>query len=170
MGLPAAISPFSSPTEAGRAAEAGLPLACRIASGPEELALHFQIRHRIFVEEQDLFSGTDRDEHDDDSGTIHVLGLHGPVAGGAVRLYPVEEPSRWKGDRLAVLPEFRKLWMGAELVRFAMRTAGERGGDLMVAHIQPQNVRFFRHLGWRRMGEPVEFHGRPHQMMAIPLQ
>jgi putative N-acetyltransferase (TIGR04045 family) len=170
MGSAAVTSPFSRLAETGRAPADSLPLTCRIASGPEELAIHLQIRQRIFVEEQHLFSGTDRDGHDDDPGTVHVLGLHGSIAGGAVRLYPVEEPGRWTGDRLAVLPEFRKLWMGAELVRFAVRTAGERGGDLMVAHIQPQNVAFFRHLGWHRMGETVEFHGRPHQMMAIPLE
>lgn len=170
MGLPAVISPFSRAADAVLALGPGLPVTCGIASGPEELCIHLQIRQRIFVEEQRFFEGTDLDGHDDDPSTIHVLGLCGSVAGGAVRLYPLPEPGRWKGDRLAVLPEFRKLWMGAELVRFAVRTAGEQGGHLMIAHIQPQNVRFFRHLGWNPVGESVEFHGHPHQMMAIPLQ
>ncbi|MEX2552705.1 MAG: MSMEG_0567/Sll0786 family nitrogen starvation N-acetyltransferase [Actinomycetota bacterium] len=168
MVPPVAISPFSRSAEALPSHGNGLPLTCRIISGPEELAIHMQIREQIFVTEQKFFEGSERDEHDDDPSTIHVLGLHGSVAGGAVRLYPLEEPGRWKGDRLAVLPDFRKL-MGAKLVRFAVQTAGERGGDLMIAHVQPQNVVFFRYLGWHPEGDLVEFHGHPHQMMAIPL-
>lgn len=170
MGPPVAISPLSKPAEALPSRADGYPLTCRITYGPEELAIHMQIREQIFVTEQKFFDGSDHDGHDDAPSTIHVLGLYGPLAGGAVRLYPLEEPGLWKGDRLAVMPDFRKLAMGADLVRFAVKTAGERGGDLMIAHVQPQNVRFFRYLGWHREGELMEFHGHPHQMMAIPLQ
>lgn len=169
MVPPVAISPFSRSAEALPFNGNGLPLTCRAISGPEELAIHMQIREQIFVTEQKFFEVSERDEHDDDPSTIHVLGLYGSVAGGAVRLYPLEEPGYWKGDRLAVLPDFRKL-MGARLVRFAVQTAGERGGDIMIAHVQPQNVVFFRYLGWHPEGDLMEFHGHPHQMMAIPLQ
>jgi putative N-acetyltransferase (TIGR04045 family) len=170
MGPPVAISPFSKSAELVPSHEDRHLLTCRITSGPEELAIHMQIREQIFVTEQNFFEGSDHDAHDEDPSTIHVLGLYGSLAGGAVRLYPLEEPGRWKGDRLAVMPDFRKLAMGADLVRFAVRTAGERGGELMIAHVQPQNVRFFRYLGWHREGELMEFHGHPHQMMAISLQ
>jgi hypothetical protein len=54
-------------------------------------------------------------------------------------------------------------------VRFAVRTAGERGGERMVAMIQLPNVRFFLGLGWSLDGDVVEFHGRAHQPMAIAL-
>jgi putative N-acetyltransferase (TIGR04045 family) len=91
------------------------------------------------------------------------------VAGGAVRLYPLDDVGEWKGDRLAVLPEFRKHGLGAPLVRFAVRTAGELGGRRMIAHIQPPNVRFFERLGWERVGEPMVYVGHPHQLMAIGL-
>lgn len=166
---PEIVSPFGDPDEVGRAAAARLPVTCVLASTPEEREIHWEIRRRIFVEEQGFFEGTDRDVHDAEPGTSLVLGVCGRVAGGSVRLYPLEEPGRWKGDRLAVLPEFRRHSMGADLVRFAVRTAGERGGDLMVAHVQVRNVAFFEHLGWYRQGEPVAFHGHPHQVMAIDL-
>ena len=129
-----------------------------------------RIRHEIFVKEQRFFDGSDHDRYDDEPTTVHVLGLRGPVAGGAVRLYPLDVEGLWKGDRLAVLSDFRSHLMGAALVRFAVKTAGERGGDFMIAHVQPQNVRFFEHLGWSPKGAPVEFHGHPHQKMIIPLQ
>jgi len=55
------------------------------------------------------------------------------------------------------------------LVRFAVRTAGRRGGTRMTAHVQLPNVAFFEHLGWYTVGGPVSYVGRPHQTMAIDL-
>jgi putative N-acetyltransferase (TIGR04045 family) len=168
MAPPVVVSPFSRSVEALPSLKDGLVSTVRKASTPNEVAIHMEIRNRIFVAEQEFFEGSDRDEHDDDPFTIHALGLYGTVAAGAVRLYPLDETGLWKGDRLAVLPEFRKV-MGAKLVRFAVKTAGELGGDVMIAHIQPQNVTFFRYLGWHPEGDLVEFKGHLHQKMAIPL-
>ena len=174
MSAEVALSPFRNPGVAFAAVQLGLHVVCRPARNPQEVALHHEIRHRVFVEEQGLFDGSDQDRHDDDPATVHVLGLCGEVAGGAVRLYPLvdavdPEPGLWKGDRLAVLPSFRHNGLGAPLVRFAVRTAAEAGGRKMIAHIQPSNVGFFEHLGWYTVGEPVSFVGRPHQTMAIDL-
>ncbi len=165
----AAISPFSRSAEVWELGR-DLPLSCRTVSSSEEVAIHYAIREAVFVGEQGLFEGTDQDPRDEDPATIHVLALCGQVAGGAVRLYPLDEPGLWKGDRLAVLPAFRRRALGAPLVRFAVRTAGEAGGNLMIAHIQPQNVTFFERLGWHRVGVPEEFTGRTHQQMAIELR
>ena len=102
--------------------------------------------------------------------TVHALGLIDGEPCGAVRLYPLEPTWReWKGDRLAVLAELRTHHLGAELVRFAVATAGRRGGARMIAHVQLANVRFFEHLGWRTVGNPAPFHGADHQLMSIPL-
>jgi len=178
-----ALSPFRHPGEAFAAVQLGLHVACRAARDPEELSLHHEIRRRVFVEEQGLFDGSDRDDHDGDPTTVRILGLCGDVAGGAVRCYPLTDTAigggavdvvdtgagLWKGDRLAVLPSFRRNGLGAPLVRFAVRTAAEAGGRKMIAHIQPSNVGFFERLGWCALGGPVSYVGRPHQMMAIDL-
>lgn len=144
-------------------------LLCRVVADPAEAATHHAIRRLVFVVEQHLFEGDDRDEHDEDPATLHVIGLVGGVPGGTVRLYPLEERGLWKGDRLAVLPEFRRHGLGAPLVRYAVRTAGQRGGDRMIAYIQLPNVRFFRALGWQPVGEPEPYVGVIHQQMAIAL-
>jgi putative N-acetyltransferase (TIGR04045 family) len=141
---------------------------CRVAGGGAELAAHFAVRREVFVVEQALFTD-DRDERDLDPATIHVVGLVGGVVGGAVRLYPMDGAGVWKGDRLGVLGPFRRYGLGAPLVRFAVATAGERGGREMVAQIQLPNVAFFRRLGWDRVGEPAAYVGRMHQQMAIAL-
>jgi putative N-acetyltransferase (TIGR04045 family) len=170
MGAPTSrsLAPASRPAAAPC-------LACRPVASAAELAAHFRIRHQVFVTEQGMFRsgnglpGDDRDAHDGDPATIHVVGLVDGVAGGSVRLYPLGSPGRWKGDRLAVLPEHRRVGLGAPLVRFAVAEAGARGGQEMEAHIQPANVAFFEWLGWRRVGGIVEYAGIDHQRMVIPL-
>jgi len=159
---------------------AGPRLACRRAAPGDELAAHFRVRHQVFVVEQGLFlagpggpasgrAGDDHDAHDDDPATIHVVGLANGVICGTVRLYPLGEPGRWKGDRLAVLAGYRRHGLGAPLVRFAVATAGALGGREMEAFIQPANVEFFEWLGWRRTGGIVDYAGRGHQQMVIAL-
>ena len=149
---------------------------CALARGHAELAAHFAIRRSVFVEAQALFALDDRDERDDDPATLHAVGLAGHPLGlagyevvGAVRLYPLDDDGLWKGDRLAVLPAERALQLGAMLVRFAVSTAGERGGRRMVAQIQVPNVGFFERLGWRRDGDPAPMLGVEHQPMTIGL-
>jgi putative N-acetyltransferase (TIGR04045 family) len=161
------VAAASSPVaEAARAA-----LECRVAADAAERARHFAVRRAVFCAEQGMFGGADdRDARDDSAVTLHAVGVEDGVVGGTVRLYPLDAAARvWQGDRLAVLPPFRHGSLGGSLVRFAVRTAGERGGERMVAMIQLANVRFFLALGWALDGSVVEFHGREHQPMAIAL-
>lgn len=149
---------------------ARLAVTCHLAGTAAERELHHRIRHEVFVCEQAFFHVEDRDTHDTEPATLHALALLGQIAVGAVRLYELPHPGLWRGDRLAVLPEFRHRSIGVPLVRFAVRTAAERGGRQMVAHIQPQNVPFFCRLGWRPVGSITTYVGRPHQQMAIDLR
>jgi putative N-acetyltransferase (TIGR04045 family) len=143
-------------------------LTCRLVESDEELAAHHAVRHQVFVLDQRLFVGNDRDDRDLVPDTLHVVGVDDGAVVGAVRLYPLAA-GYWQGDRLAVLPEARVRQLGAQLVRFAVATAGERGGHTMVARIQVPNVRFFEQLGWHADGPAGPYHGVTHQPMAIPL-
>ena len=144
-------------------------LTCRPTADPADLVEHLRIRRAVFVDEQRLFEQSDVGPQDHDPRTVHVVGLVDGVAGGAVRLYPLDQAGMWQGDRLAVLPGFRQHGLGAPLVRFAVRTAADRGGHTMLAMVQVPNVRFFERLGWRPVGEPVDYVGHPHQQMSIAL-
>ena len=134
----------------------------RLAANAVELAGHYAVRRAVFVEQQRLFED-DRDAHDAEA--LHAVAVADGAVIGAVRLY-VLEGTLWKGDRLAVLPGHRA---GADLVNFAVRTAGERGGTRMVAQVQVPNVRFFERLGWECDGEAAVYRGVMHQPMAIAL-
>jgi putative N-acetyltransferase (TIGR04045 family) len=144
---------------------------CRVADDAWSVEQHHRVRHEVFVEEQGLFHPDDLDPHDEDPSTIKVLGVHGREPAGAVRLFPLDADGlRWQGDRLAVLPAHRRHRGGAPLVRFAVQTASEHGGRLMVAHIQVANVGFFERLGWRCDGPRERYVGVEHQPMAIDLR
>ena len=134
----------------------------RLAASAAELEGHFAVRRAVFVEQQGLFED-DRDAFDEVA--LHAVAVVDGAVIGAVRLYPIAG-SIWKGDRLAVLPGHRA---GAELVNFAVRTAGERGGTRMIAQVQVGNVRFFERLGWERDSEAAIYRGVMHQPMAIAL-
>jgi putative N-acetyltransferase (TIGR04045 family) len=142
-------------------------LDVRVAVTGEDVAAHHAVRHEVFVREQGIFAVDDRDAWDE--GAVKVVARAGGRVLGAVRLYPLDEAGLWKGDRLAVLPEGRRLRIGAPLVRFAVATAGERGGARMIALIQARNVPFFRHLGWSNLGDETDYRGATHQEMTIAL-
>jgi putative N-acetyltransferase (TIGR04045 family) len=142
-------------------------LDVRVAATGRELAAHHEVRREVFVREQGIFAGDDRDGWDEDA--VKVVACLGGRVLGAVRLYPLDEAGLWKGDRLAVLPEGRRLRIGAPLVRFAVATAGARGGTRMIALIQARNVPFFRQLGWSALGDETDYRGATHQEMTIAL-
>ncbi len=121
--------------------------------------------------EQAVFHGDDLDDHDREPTTIKVVAFWDDTAAGTVRLFPTsDDATQWQGDRLAVLAPFRRHRVGGPLVDFAVRTAAQRGGQRMTAHIQVPNVRFFEALGWFRSG-PIEIYaGLPHQPMAIDVR
>jgi putative N-acetyltransferase (TIGR04045 family) len=144
--------------------------SCRIATRPDELAVHYGIRHRVFVEEQGLFDGSDIDSWDAVAGAVHVLGLWDDEPVGAVRLFPLDPSTDlWQGDRLAVLARYRVRNLGMPLVKFAVATAAARGGREMVAHVQLPNVAFFERIGWHTYGAVETYVGVEHQPMAIDL-
>jgi putative N-acetyltransferase (TIGR04045 family) len=148
-----------------------LRVECRPAATPEELETHHRIRHEVFVREQALFTGTDRDGQDEHPETVHVLAFLGGEPVGTVRLFPLDrDGDQWQGDRLAVVRSARIHGLGRPLVRFAVVTAGQRGGREMIAHIQLQNVALFERIGWHKNGEIETYVGVAHQPMAIDLR
>jgi putative N-acetyltransferase (TIGR04045 family) len=144
--------------------------SCRVVTSADDTAAHHRIRTEVFVTEQELFVHDDYDPFDDLATTLKVVAFRNFDPAGTVRLFPLDaDGEQWQGDRLAVLAPFRRFTLGIPLVRFAVATAGQRGGHIMSAHIQPSNVVFFQHLGWRSDGAIETYVGVPHQPMCIDL-
>jgi putative N-acetyltransferase (TIGR04045 family) len=145
-------------------------VVCRQVASAAELADHFAIRRRIFVDEQAIFAESDLDLHDRDTSAVPLIGYCDGVVAGTVRLFALDPADGiWQGDRLAVLAPYRTRGLGAPLVRCAVATAAVLGGRLMSAHIQLANVRFFQRLGWEARGDREIYAGLVHQPMSIEL-
>lgn len=54
-------------------------VSCRLAGDAADRAAHHRVRHTVFVDEQQIFTGSDRDTHDDPA-TLSQLQLASPGA------------------------------------------------------------------------------------------
>jgi len=166
LSMPAAGLPSAAPLSRSAASL----LVCRQVASAAELAEHFAIRRRIFVDEQAIFADSDLDLHDRDRSAVPLIGYCDGLVAGTVRLFALDQADGiWQGDRLAVLAPYRMRGLGAPLVRCAVATAAVLGGRLMSAHIQLTNVRFFQRLGWEARGDREIYAGLVHQPMSIEL-
>jgi putative N-acetyltransferase (TIGR04045 family) len=140
-------------------------ILCRPVATPQELRAAYKIRDEIFVEEQKLFSRSDRDTYDFQA--IHIVALLENKVVGTVRVYE-RDSGVWFGSRLAVRRPFRGR-VGGLLVQKAMKTVQEREAKQFFAYVQLHTVSFFKRLRWKPVGKPVDYHGKPHQLMEAQL-
>ncbi|MEO0352314.1 MAG: MSMEG_0567/Sll0786 family nitrogen starvation N-acetyltransferase [Cyanobacteria bacterium P01_A01_bin.15] len=144
----------------------------QLALSKPDIADYFNLRQRIFCEEQELFQGHDRDSIDSISYPIvaiaHTSDQPDKVV-GVVRIYE-EASCLWYGGRLGVHPDFRRVGrIGKGLIQKAVTTANTWGCDRFLATVQLQNVRFFTRLHWHSLKE-IEILGHPHHLMEADLE
>ncbi|SNQ45490.1 conserved hypothetical protein [Frankia canadensis] len=159
----------------GTPAPAGLRPAWTIdaAADRRDLADYQRLRREVFVAEQELFAGSDRDDADDDERTVVLLArdADGALLGG-VRLHCVTEADLgwWQGSRLAVTRAARgRTGIGTALVRAACAYAEQAGVLRFEATVQAGAEPMFTRLGWRPAG-PRTVAGVPHRLMRWPLE
>ena len=163
----------------------------RVARPGAEMAGFWRLRRRIFCDEQGVFQESDKDQYDATMIPIICSALLAGMEDLVVGTVRIDErtPGVWWGSRLAVDGGFRNLRcispgvpirnrqpgfyakrsIGAGLIYKAVSTAHLLGCQSFHAHVQPQNVRFFRRLHWRVL-EEVELYGIRHAKMAADLK
>ncbi len=165
-------------------------LSFRFAREQWEKQQYHALRRAIFCQEQGIFEGTDRDERDEEAIPIIAARRYMGLADDVVGVVRIDEPAPgvWWGSRLGVAPRYRSKSdfaahdvfpndeppsrrfssVGATLIYKAVSTAVALGCRRFYAHVQEQNVRFFRWLHWEII-EEVTLHGRVHQKMEADL-
>ena len=144
------------------------------AEDSRDLEAYRQLRRTVFVEEQGLFSSSDRDDTDDDPRCVVLLARSGDGAVlGGVRLAPAVEGidiGWWVGGRLAVTRSARHnaSGVGSALVRAACGHAESAGAIRFDATVQAANQEFFTRLGWDTV-RPCVVAGAPHVLMRWPI-
>ena len=139
----------------------------KLAASSQEIDDYFALRRTIFVEEQQIFEGDDRDDLDFVAYPIVAIAPNQQVI-GVVRIYEVE-PGIWYGGRLGTHADYRKGWqIGKGLINKAVTTANTWGCQQFLATVQVQNVRFFRRFHWQSL-EELSICDRPHHVMEADL-
>jgi len=138
-------------------------ITIREAKTKGEFKAVFRLRKDVFVDEQKIFSESDRDEHDNQS--ICLIAEIGNEIIGTVRMYP-EENNKWIGGRLAVQKKYRGSNAATLLVKEAVRLVKSKSASQFTSSIQLKNVGFFKRLGWESIGTVFNYQGIPHQLMA----
>lgn len=135
-----------------------------VAEYEEEIEECLSLRHRVFVEEQRLFSGNDKDKLDKKSIYIYAK-IEGRIV-GTVRVTHIKDGT-WFGSRLAVERKFRT-GIGIRLIKEAERFVIKNGGRRFIAIVQKRAEPLFNRLGWRSVRD-LQFHNRPHVLMEAGL-
>lgn len=132
---------------------------------------YWQLRRKIFCEEQHVFETSDRDEND--ATAVPIAALHhgeddSTRVVGVVRIVETE-PGLWYGGRLGVHNAYRRHnQIGKGLIWKAVTRANGWGCHQFLATVQIQNVRFFKRLHWTSIRE-LEIQGIRHHLMQADL-
>jgi len=122
----------------------------------------FQVRMRVFVEEQGVPAWEELDAWDESAD--HFLAQVGGEIVGTARLVDLGG-GKGKIGRVAVLPEHRGAGIGRELMRAVME-AGFRRHSVLVLDAQLPVIAFYERLGFQAEGEVFLDAGIPHRRMT----
>jgi predicted GNAT family N-acyltransferase len=131
----------------------------------EQMKQAWDIRRRVFIEEQHVPEEIEMD--DDDAHAFHALALLDGKPVGCGRF--VAHDDEVKIGRMAVLPDLRTRGIGREILLYLMRIARERGYRHAVLHAQMTAEGFYLKNGYTPVGEVFEEAGITHRTMVREL-
>jgi len=154
-------------------AEAANSIVISPVSGEAELMQALAIREVVFIEEQHVPEGIERDA--EDARAFHVLAFQGGHAIGTGRLVTLAGPP--SGDsgtwgqigRMAVLSAHRKARVGSQLLAALEAEARRQTLTGILMHAQLYAIGFYRHHGYEPVGPVFEEAGIDHVEMRKRL-
>lgn len=130
-------------------------------SDPATLQRAFDIRVKVFVDEQGVDRGLEY-EHEEES--THFIALVDGEEAGTARWRKTEKGI--KLERFAVLPDFRSVGVGRELVKAVLNDIDTKAQKVYL-HAQSQVVDFYKKQGFEPEGEEFEEAGIKHFKMVL---
>ena len=154
-------------------AAAAAPIVISPVRDEAELMQALAIREVVFIEEQHVPEGIERDA--EDVRAFHVLAFQGGHAIGTGRLVPVPVPA--SGDtgrlgqigRMAVLQAHRKAGVGTLLLAALEEAARRQQLTGVLMHAQLYAIGFYRRHGYDPVGPVFEEAGIDHVEMRKRL-
>ncbi len=124
-----------------------------------------RIRQKVFIEEQGF-----RYEFDEtDAVSLHIIIYSGGIAAGTGRMFTEDGGKSYHLGRIAVLPEYRHLRLGSEIVNAMCGKAKALGAELCVLSAQCRAKEFYKKLGFKEKGEIYYDEDCPHIHMEKTL-
>ena len=137
-----------------------------MVSYAEYLAPIKAIRTRVFQEEQAIAPELEFDGLDHDA--THFLAYLDGKPVGTARIRSLDEKTL-KIERLAVLPEVRRMGIGKQLMAKALDFAQEHHYQTAILNSQLYVKSLYEKLGFTQVGEVFEEAGIPHVKMSKKL-
>lgn len=133
----------------------------KISPGDADLQNCFDIRRRVFVDEQHCPADL---EYQNDDVSTHFLAYCGNVPCGAARWRKTDKGI--KLERFAVLPPHRGKGVGAELLKAVLKDIRPTE-SVIYLNSQLSAMNFYLPFGFRPVGEQFEEAGIIHQQMLF---
>ncbi len=131
----------------------------------DELELCFEIRKRVFVDEQEV----SREEEFDglDASCVHFIARWNDRVVGTARLLTSRQQA--KAQRVAVLREARRAGFGRQLMFALESEARAQGFERVILHAQTRAVPFYEAIDYAAEGAVFFEADIPHRFMTKPL-
>jgi predicted GNAT family N-acyltransferase len=133
----------------------------KIPFGDPEIGKAFEIRKKVFVDEQNCPADL---EYQNDDVSIHFLAICDGTACGAARWRQTDKGI--KLERFAVLPEYRGRHVGAALVHAVLNDIKERNLTIYL-NAQLSALGFYLPFGFEPVGDIFEEAGIRHRQMVL---
>ena len=143
-----------------------LKINCKLVENDNELKEAFQVRKRVFVEEQGISEVLELDGYD--SEALHVVVQYGETTIGTARvLFP--NPGVAKIERMAILKTFRRKGIGSRIISFLKEELKGKKVNKVIIHAQCSAAPFYKSCGFVESGVPFSEAGIPHIKMEAQL-
>ncbi len=124
-------------------------LVYKLATSERELKEAFEVRKKVFVEEQGISEHLELDGHD--SEALHTVVKDGKRVIGTVRVLFLAT-NQAKLERMAILKPFRRQGIGRGIISFLNEELRNRQITQIVLHAQYPVVAFYKSCGFVESG------------------
>ena len=141
-------------------------LSYKLVESESELQGAFDVRRRVFIEEQGIAVEVEYDGNDGKALQMVVKDGAEVVGTARVRFLNAKQA---KLERMAVLDGFRHMGIGSGITAFLIDELRNRQVERVVLHAQYRVIAFYKSCGFEEMGLPFTEAGLKHIKMQRRL-
>ncbi len=141
-------------------------LSYKLVESENELRGAFEVRRRVFVEEQGIAEEMDLDGND--GKALQMVVKDGAEVIGTARVQLLNAKQA-KLERMAVLDGFRRMGVGRAIADFIIEELRNKQVEQVVLHAQYGVIAFYKSCGFEETGLPFTEAGLKHIKMQRRL-